>query len=276
MIAIFRLRFSLPEHTAVCELTFDIETVPDTELGKQLYAVGDLEPKVIAQLMFNRRQQETDGQSEFLRLHQHRIVAISAVWHKQAQCKVSSFGSLEADEKTIIESFFNTIERHSPTLISWNGSGFDLPVLHYRALLHGIACPRYWEDGSEDKSFRWNNYHSRYHSRHTDLMDVLAGYNPRAYASLNETALMLGLPGKLGMDGKQVWEHWLHGDLTAIRNYCETDVLNTWLIYLRFQLMRGRLDKTRYQQHCESLLSLLRQETDKPHLQQFLSAWQTG
>ena len=156
--------------------------------------------------------------------------------------------------------------------MSWNGGGFDLPVLHYRALLHGVQAPRYWETGEDDQSFRWNNYLSRYHNRHTDLMDVLAGYQPRANAPLDEVATMLGFPGKMGMSGDKVWDAYLGGDIDGIRNYCETDVLNTFLVYLRYELIRGRLSPAEYEAECQRVRDYLEKEA-KPHFLEFLGNW---
>ena len=150
-----------------------------------------------------------------------------------------SLGDLDTGEGELVQRFFDGIEKYSPDLVSWNGSGFDLPVLTYRGLLHGVQAARYWETGDTDTSFRYNNYLSRYHWRHTDLMDVLCGFGRRG-TSLANMAMLLGLPGKLGFDGSQVWETYLAGDLARIRAYCETDVLNTWLIWLRFAQLRGR------------------------------------
>src|SRR5699024_9779140 len=108
-------------------------------------------------------------------------------------------------EEELVQRFFDGIEKFIPTLVSWNGGAFDLPVIHYRALFHGIAGLRYWEIGDEDQSFRWNNYLNRYHQRHLDLMDMLSGYQARAAAPLDEIAVLLGLPGKMGMSGTKVW-----------------------------------------------------------------------
>jgi hypothetical protein len=130
------------------------------------------------------------------------------------------------------------IEKYTPQLVSWNGGGFDLPVLNYRALVNGIPASRFWDLGEDDREFKWNNYISRYHARHTDLMDVLAMYQTRANAPLDALAKMCGFPGKLGMDGSQVWHAFQDGRIEEIRNYCETDVVNTYLLYCRFQLMR--------------------------------------
>ena len=249
---------------------FDIETVPDVEGGRRLYGLEGLDDASVAKAMFHMRQQEAG--TDFLRLHLHRIVAISAVYAGQNSLKVASLGTPEDDEATLIQAFFDVIERRTPVLVSWNGSGFDLPVLHYRALIHGVVAPRYWEIGDEDQSFRWNNYLSRYHYRHTDLMDVLAGYQPRANAPLDEIATLMGLPGKMGMHGSKVWDSYLAGDIEGIRNYCETDVLNTYLVYLRFEMMRGRLTQERHAQECRRLRDYLVAQ-DRPHFREFLDAW---
>ena len=251
---------------------FDIETVPDIESGRRLYDLADLSDADVASVMFNKRRQES-GQ-EFLRLHLQRIVAISIAMRSRDKFTVWSLGDLKSTEKELVERFYSGIEKYTPTLVSWNGKSFDLPVLHYRALIHGVNAHRYWENGEEDNSFRYNNYLSRYHYRHTDLMDVLAGYEPRAVAPLNEVALMLGLPGKLGMDGSQVWPAYQAGELQRIRDYCETDVINTYLVYQRFELMRGRLSPQEYSQESAIVREAL-QADGRVHLREFLDAWKS-
>jgi predicted PolB exonuclease-like 3'-5' exonuclease len=252
-------------------LVFDIETVPDIQSGRRIYGLGDLDEQDVASAMLHKRRQETGV--EFLRLHLHKIVAISLAHRSGENFSVWSLGDETTSEKELIEGFYNAIAKYSPTIVSWNGKGFDLPVLHYRALLHGVSAPRYWESGDQDDSFRGNNYLGRYHSRHTDLMDVLAGYEPRAYAPLSEIAAMLGLPGKRGMNGARVWDHYVGGNIKGIRDYCESDVLNTYLIYLRFEFMRGNLTDSAYEAECKLVRDTLQQQR-KPHLDTFLSAWQ--
>ena len=161
-------------------LAFDIETIPDVEGGRRLYGLDGLGDRHVAEVMFQKQRQATG--TDFLRSHLHRIVAISAVLRSDDRFKVWSLGDPDSDERDLIERFFDGVERFTPTLVSWNGGAFDLPVIHYRAMINGVAAPRYWETGDDDTTFRWNNYLSRYHSRHTDLMDVLAGYQPRAFA----------------------------------------------------------------------------------------------
>lgn len=253
--------------------TFDIETVPDVEAGRQLLDLGGLSDEDVATAMLFKREQDVGH--DFLPLHQHRIVAISVTFRTADSFRVWSLGSEDSDEAELVQRFFDGIEKYSPDLVSWNGGGFDLPVLHYRALKHGVRAPRYWETGDGDRDFRWNNYLSRYHARHTDLMDVLANYNNRAFAKLDEIAIMLGFPGKLGMSGDKVWDTYLAGGIAEIRDYCETDVLNTWLVYLRFELLRGHLDARDLEREFALVRTTL-EGLGKPHLDEFLAAWPAG
>lgn len=251
-------------------LVFDIETIPDLELGRRVFDLHGLSDSQVAKAMFAHARQH--GGSEFLPHEQHQIVAISCVLRRGDSLRVWSLGDENAQEAELVARFFEGIDRYSPTLVSWNGGGFDLPVLHYRALKHGVVARRYWETGALDQSFRWNNYLSRYHERHTDLMDVLSGYQPRAKASLSDMAYLLGLPGKLGFSGDKVWDAYEAGQLNGIRRYCETDVMNTWLVYLRYQHMRGHIDQLELQAEEQRVRALLA-ESNEPHWAEFLAAW---
>nr|VFK66466.1 MAG: hypothetical protein BECKUNK1418G_GA0071005_109414 [Candidatus Kentron sp. UNK]VFK72049.1 MAG: hypothetical protein BECKUNK1418H_GA0071006_109314 [Candidatus Kentron sp. UNK] len=251
-------------------LVFDIETVPDVENGRRLLNLRDLDDRQVAEIMYQQRRQESG--TEFLRHDLHRVVAISAVFRSGSRFKIGSFGDEESPEKELIQRFFDGIGKSFPTLVSWNGGGFDLPVLHYRSLLHGVNALRYWDTGDFDKNFRWNNYLNRFHYRHIDLMDVLSGYQMRATAPLNEIATLLGFPGKIGMDGSQVWGKYLEGEIGAIRNYCEIDALNTYLVYLRFELVRGRLTQAEYEREEERVKEELASRSES-HLQEFLTMW---
>lgn len=254
-------------------LVFDIETIPDIDLGRRLYNLQGLSDALVAEAMYQKRRQEGGG--EFLRPHLHRIVAIAVVMRSQEWCKVWSLGGSEASERELIQRFFDGIGKYTPTLVSWNGGGFDLPVLHYRALLHGICAPSYWETGDQDIGFRWNNYLNRFHWRHIDLMDVLSGYQARMAVSLEDISTLLGCPGKMGMEGSKVWESYREGDINGVRNYCETDVLNTYLVYLRFELMRGHLSDADYQRECQLLQNVLVAE-EKSHFNEFLREWNSA
>lgn len=254
-------------------LVFDVETIPDIDSGKKIFNLEGLSDKNAAELMFSHRYQKSNGRTEFLQHYLHKIVTISVVLKTDDKLSVWSLGDKNSTETELLERFFEGIEQYTPVIVSWNGSGFDLPVIHYRSLIHGVVAQRYWENGDDDQSFRWNNYLSRFHSRHTDLMDVLSGYITTARAPLNEIATILGFPGKMGMSGEKVWDCYLDGDIESIRNYCETDALNTYLIYLKYQLMRGRLTNDLYITECQKVCDMLENE-NKIHLKEFLKVWQ--
>jgi predicted PolB exonuclease-like 3'-5' exonuclease len=251
-------------------LVFDIETVPDVALGKRLLDLDGLSDEDVAKAMVFKHFQ--DSGTEFLPLYQHRIVAISVVLRRADSLKVWSLGDCESDEAELIRRFYDGLEQYVPDLVSWNGGGFDLPVLHYRALLHSVASPTYWEIGDDDRSFRYNNYLSRFHWRHMDVMDVLSGFQPRARAGLDAISVMLGFPGKTGLKGDQVWPCFLEGQIEKIRNYCETDVLNTYLVYLRLQHIRGILDDSMLASELDRVRELLENSTSA-HLLTFLNEW---
>jgi len=251
-------------------LVFDIETVPDTDFGRRLYALEGLTDAQVGQIMFTKRRQEAGH--EFLSHEQQRVVAISVVMRSRDSLKSWSLGDEGSSEKELITRFFEGLDRYTPELVSWNGSGFDLPVLHYRSLLHGITAARYWETGDGDASFRYSNYLGRFHWRHMDLMDILSGFQSRGRASLADVACLLGFPGKLGMHGSQVWDVFREGGIKRIRDYCETDVLNTYLIYLRFELLRGRLSSAEHAHEVERVRQYLK-ESPAAHHQEFAAAW---
>lgn len=251
-------------------LIFDIETVPDTDLGRRLFGLKDLSDAHVAQIMFTRRRQETG--TEFLSHEQHRVVAISVAMRTRDTLKIWSLGEESSTEKELIERFFDGLDKYTPDLVSWNGSGFDLPVLNYRSLLHHVTAARYWETGDSDTSFRYSNYLSRFHWRHMDLMDILSGFQGRGRASLHDVASLLGLPGKLGMDGSEVWPVYLEGGLKRIRDYCETDVLNTYLIYLRFELLRGNLNAAEHAAEIARVRKFLA-DSSAAHFKEFAAAW---
>jgi predicted PolB exonuclease-like 3'-5' exonuclease len=252
-------------------LVFDIETIPDVQGLRALNAhdssVTDAE---VATAAFSARREKTG--SDFLQHHLHRVAAISCVFRDNEGFRVRSLGSLDDSEEKLLLDFYKVVDRYTPQLVSWNGGGFDLPVLNYRALINGVTASRFWEQGEEDRDFKWNNYLSRYHTRHLDLMDHLAMYTGRANAPLDDLAKLCGFPGKMGVDGSQVWALYQEGRLAEIRDYCETDVVNTYLVYCRYQLMRGQLTRAAFDAEIDLVRRSLA-EIDAAHWKEYLAAW---
>ena len=273
-------------------LGFDIETIPDVDgllairpdlasshhahglssLPDEATAATSGQPAKTSDLHAHvwsawQAERQALGKGDMVPLHLQRVLCISCVFRNADGLKVRSFVDRDGQsEGTVVQQFFNAIERHSPQLVSWNGGGFDLPVLHYRGLKHGVEAPRYWDMGDggdhDSREFKWNNYIGRYHTRHLDLMDLLAMYQPKNNAPLDAMAKLCGFPGKLGMDGSEVYPAWLRGETEAIRQYCETDVLNTYLMYCRFQKMRGGFTTDEYAQEMAFVRKTLQARVD--------------
>ena len=247
-------------------LVFDIETVPDTEGGAKLLDLKGLSKKNIIKAMEHTQFQKNGN--IFQPLHLHKIIAISVLYKNNEKLSLLSLGEEDSKESDLLKLFFGAIDKYHPQLVSWNGKGFDAPVMHYRALLHGISSIKYWDKGEDDRDFKWNNYLNRYHDRHLDLMDVLSGF--KKPASLTDIAQLIGAPGKYGIDGSKVADYYLENDIKKIRDYCETDVLNTYLVYLRYQLISNSITSETYNDLIKEIFSLL-DESDKKHWKEFSS-----
>ena len=255
-------------------LVFDIETIPDIAGLRRLHRLpaGLADADVLAWATQQRRI-ATGG--EFLPLHLQRVVAIACALREGNAFRVWSLGDVSDPEPELIRRFYDGVDRYTPQLVSWNGGGFDLPVLNYRALIHGVTAAKFWDWGDDDRDFKFNSYLGRYHTRHLDLMDVLAMYQPRAFVGLDAMARLAGFPGKGGMDGAEVYAAYQAGRHDEIRRYCETDVMNTYLLYLRFQQLRGTLSAGQY----AAEVSLAREKiaaTGQAHWQEFIAAWDAG
>jgi len=252
-------------------LAFDIETIPDVAGIRRLHGLpADLPDAEVAEIAFQRRRTQTG--SDFLPPPLHRVIVVSCVLRNDEGVQVFSIGEPERGEPEILHKFFEGVEKLVPQLVSWNGGGFDLPVLNYRSLIHKVCAPAFWETGDGNREFRYNNYVSRYHSRHLDLMDVLAMYQPRNNAPLDEVAQIAGLPGKIGIGGAAVWQAYRDGRVAEIRDYCEADTVNTYLLYLRFQLLRGALSAKQYRSE-QGLVRAHLERQSEPHWREFLQRW---
>jgi predicted PolB exonuclease-like 3'-5' exonuclease len=257
---------------AASVLVFDIETIPDVA-GLRALRGADAALSDAEVFATEQAERKEGGKSDMLPLYLQRVLVISCVFRNAKGVTVQSFVDRSGNEEgAVIQTFFEKIEKHQPQLVSWNGGGFDLPVLHYRGLRHGIVADKYWDLGEDDREYKWNNYISRYHTRHLDLMDLLALYQPRANAPLDAMAKLCGLPGKLGMDGSQVYPAYLDGKLEDIRRYCETDVMNTYLLYCRFQKMRGGFTEAEHEREVGLVRETL-SGSGEPPWPEYLAAW---
>lgn len=248
------------------KLVLDIETVPDAEMGRGLYGLEDLDEGEVMRAMLHHYQQRTG--LEFLPPIQHKVVAIGVVLRNDEGVRPLVLGKEDAKESDLIMRFFRGLGHYVPDLITWNGAAFDLPVLNFRALRHEIQARTYWETGLNDRAFRFNNYLSRFHWRHTDLMDALSGFQGRGRPSLREACALLGLPGKNLMEGSSVMDAYLEGRIGDIRRYCLEDALNTYLVSIHFDYLRGNLSQDSLDDEYGLLIDVLKASGEQ-HLAEF-------
>ena len=259
-------------------LVFDIETIPDTEACQSLTGLQTSDIAQQREALTQYHLEITNGKNSFLRQPFHKIVAISFLhasltrdgrYENYTLEEVRSGGDIHSTEKDLVKGFLKLIEKIKPRLISFNGRTFDLPVIKYRAMVHGISSEYLHRSGD-----KWNNYMQRYSlDWHCDLLEALSDYGTSARVKMNEICAVLKLPGKIGVDGSQVTSLYDNNQLQHIRDYCETDVLNTYLIYLRFMHYQGHITPEEYNKNIKKLIDYLH-ASSKQHFEKFYLAWQ--
>ena len=238
---------------------FDCETIPDVWLVKKHFEIEGDGAKLCEKAFLI--QEEKTG-SSFLPLPFHQVVAISAVIADDfgAFQKVSS---IEGDnEKQMIENFLAFIDRHNPKLISFNGRSFDMPMLMIRSLKYNLSCPAYFEtENTEFNKSKWDNYRYRYSNRfHVDLMDHISEFGAARGLKLDLLCSMANLPGKYDVSGDQVSQLYFQNEIKKIKEYCESDVLNTYWLYLKYELLKGNLIKEDYLNYLQMMSDNLKDE----------------
>jgi hypothetical protein len=241
-------------------LILDIETIPDVERWKR--------PEVT--------QNTPEPKIAFPPTWAHRIVVIGCLWldhgYRLKRLGVvgdptGGQGTPDERERHLLEDFSRFVGRARPVLVTYNGRSFDLPVIAMRALCHGVSLGWY---------YRERNVRYRYSEEgHLDLCDWLADHGATQSGSLDAIARLIGLPGKVGVDGSQVEGLYAAGQLAEIQRYCLADVTQTTLLFLRFRLLQGVLSPELYRQVTRELLDALAADgrvssvldaTDRTHL----------
>lgn len=238
---------------------FDIETIPDPDVGRRVQGLEGNDGTIVREMVRLRRE-ETDGRTEYPQLPFHRIVTIGVAWldPESSRFKLGALGGEAMDEPSHLAAFFSMLRRARtpPRLISWNGGGFDLPVIRYRAMLHGIPAPELYRSDEEREG---GSYQHRYHDLHVDLMDVLSGYGASHRVGLGRMCELLGIPGKEFLT-ESIYEHILRGDGKIVEEYCKLDCLTTLLVFLAWLVHTGQLTPERMRAFVEVMRESLQTE----------------
>ena len=238
-------------------IIWDLETAPDLAAFKRMHGTPDITDEEAEALIGDR----------FAKLPLHKIVCIGALIAERGEWgwSVTALGAPhigERPERDIIAAFVARLEELRPQLVAFNGHGFDLPVLRYRAMIHALAAP----------GLNCRSYFNRYSEDCLDLCDALASFDARSKIGLDALCRVLGLAGKPdGIDGSQVGEFVKQGRIQEVADYCETDVVNTYRVFLRHELFRGNITPEQHEASEADVEEMLRAKVaDKPHLASLL------
>lgn len=224
-------------------LVLDIETIPDKSLW-QAPADGDAFPPTYAHQVIVVGCMLLDADYQLVSLNLLPSVPPPSLAARDAN---------ESSEAGILQSFSEFVEAKRPALVTYNGRSFDLPVLALRSLRCGVPMAWYYNE----RGIR----HRYSEDGHIDLCDWLADHGASRASSLDALARLIGLPGKIGIDGSQVHKLYQDGRIEDIANYCLADVAQTALLFLRFRLLQGVLDSRQYRQAVAGLTQSLAKDT---------------
>ena len=228
-------------------VTLDLETVPDAALVSAVDGQPGRPYAEQVRRLVDERRARSGGRSDFLPLPYHRPVAACML---EAEEKDGSIRVVEAtswtdrrdgaDEAAFLRRTWQRLA--GKTLVSFHGRGFDLPVLELRSLKFGVPAPRWFQGAREDGS-----------DGHLDLLDLLSNSRAAPAAPLDLYAKLVGLPGKEEVAGRDVQALYADAALDTIAAYCMTDVVQTWLLFLRYRLVEGSLTLDGYEASARSV-----------------------
>ena len=217
-------------------MAFRVLAVPDPESGRRLYgdpkAMAKTDDDDVIKIMILQRAQETLGTSEIVRPMLRRAVAIGACLVSGESCERRLYSGQASSEQELMTHFFDDCQQFSPNLVSWQGAHFDLPVLRYRAMLHGLSLPSLWRE----PKVNW----------HTDIAEALSG-QAGAEDSLHDFARLIGVDGPPPLNDDETSDAWLAGDWASLEALAQGDALRTCQVYLRWQWLQGQLEQAHYE-----------------------------
>jgi predicted PolB exonuclease-like 3'-5' exonuclease len=255
-------------------LIFDIESVADPELVKRIhYAEEDIDPQTALRQYRDKLMQENGSDFIPYTFQVPISVAIPKVTDDFEMADLVVLDEPHFRPHEITRRFWRGWTEYygQPTLVSFNGRGFDLPLLELAAFRYGVPIPNWF--ATESKSFEQPR--NRYNSRaHLDLCDLLTNFGAtRLSGGLNLISNLIGKPGKMGVQGCMVQDMYDAGELQSINDYCRCDVLDTYFVFLRTMLVLGHLTLEKEQEIVQRTKLWLEQRKEIPAYLKYLENW---
>lgn len=262
---------------------FDCEWVPDPVAGRLLYGIEDSvgDPEEVVRLMWGKGGATEEDPTPFLKTVLCRVVSVAAVERREdADGTVHvSLVSLPRDcddaeqttEQAVVGRFLQALGERRPQLVGFNSIDSDLRILVQRGIALGVQAAGFC--ARPDKPWEGIDYFARGSDWNVDLKNIVGGFG-KTVPTLNEMAVVCGIPGKMDVDGNDVAELWLAGELRRIVDYNEFDALTTYLLWLRVAFFAGKFDAPAYEREQQLVRSLVERELSaKPHLADYLAEW---
>jgi predicted PolB exonuclease-like 3'-5' exonuclease len=256
--------------TGTAYLILDTESVPDGRLIGQVKYPGDnLSPEEAIRRAQDEARDQSPTKSEFLPVTFQIPVAV-CVLRVAADYTPQALTCLDAPEyrpAEIAKQFWIGSGHYSRAkLVTFNGRGFDLPLLELAAFRWGCSAREHFHSSR-----------NRYNGNHLDLQELLSNFSAyRMVGGLNLLAKLLGKPGKLEVNGDQVYPMYQAGRIREINEYCMFDTLDTYFVFLRTRVLTGELSVERERELEEKAREWINAKTTElPVLRQYLDAWQT-
>ncbi len=254
---------------AAAYLVFDAESVPDGRLLRLTKYPGEAitDDEAVARAQAEAMEASGDT-SDFIPVTFHVPVAVCAaqVNREYELTDLTALGAPAYHPRAITTAFWQLAVR-AGTIVSFNGRGFDVPLLEINAFRYGVPVPAHFAERYSTRD--------RYGRKHFDLMDWLCNYGAsRLNGGLNLLSKLLGKPGKMGTTGGQVYDLFRAGNLPAINHYCSFDVLDTYFVFLRTQVLMGKLTIKREQEIVGQTKQWLESHVlEQPHLMTYVENW---
>ncbi len=260
------------QYDEVKYLVFDVESVPDPKLIRMVrYPGEDIDDRTAVEKYRDEILEATDGVSEFIPVtFQYPVsVTVAKVRGDYTLIDIVCLDEPKFRPRELTRLFWlgtESLYAHA-SLVTFNGRGFDIPLLELMAYRYGISASRHFKDKFAGRY--------RFGTKHIDLQDWITNYNAiRMNGGLNLLAKVIGKPGKMGTTGDKVYEMFLEGKIREINDYCVHDVLDTYFVFLRTRVISGDLPLDREQEIVRLTKKFIEENQERiPAFAEYLKNW---